>query len=143
MFFQGSKVAGRVIGLAMFPAGKIDADEFEGQSAAGPVVFAIMTFLVVVVVAVSPKLFFNGAASVFVEGLPAELGAAVAHMHGLAVAALSDDGSQAIKLGHLCGAFKALAIGAEGDQETGSQGGAGRQAGCGKWRRRDAGPWPA
>src|ERR1700674_1804847 len=92
VFFQGQEVTVGVIGLAVFPAGVIDANEFVGQGAAGLGVFAIMTFFVLVIIAPGPRLLFDGTARVFMESLPPELGTAVAHVDGFGVAALDDDG---------------------------------------------------
>ena len=121
MLFQGLEVALRVVGLAGLPAGEIDADEFVGQRAAGLVMLVVMFGFMVVIVALGPRFFGDGTAGVFMEALAAEFGTAVAGMDGFEGAALPDDWRNAIELGDLGRAGKALSISSKGDQEPGSQ----------------------
>src|ERR1017187_1776406 len=76
--------------------------------------FVVVPLFVLSVIGFGPRFLANGTGGIFVEGLPAELGAAVAHVHGFGVAALFDHRSQAEELGHLGGALKAVALGAKG-----------------------------
>src|SRR5512146_3251347 len=122
VLLQGFGVAMGVIGCALFPAGEVDAYEFVGQGAAGRVVFAFVTLFLLVVVALGPRFLLERAAGVFMEGLPPELGTAVAHMNRFRVAALNYYRRDAVELGHIPRALKALPVGAEGDQQPRGQG---------------------
>src|ERR1017187_4927335 len=118
MLFQGLQVTLGVIATVMFPAGIIDANEFVGQRPASLVVFALVPRFVGAIIFAGPRRLFEGAAGIFVKGLPAEFGTAAAQVRGFGVAALFDDRCQPIKLGHFVGAGEAAALGAEGDQQA-------------------------
>src|SRR5437867_4449651 len=103
MLVQGLKVAIGFIGLALLPASKVNAHQLIGQGATGLVVLAFITLLLLVVIALGPRFLLQSAPGIFVKGLPAELGTAVAEMNRLGVAALNDHWRYAVKLSHLLG----------------------------------------
>src|SRR5882724_13502914 len=98
MVLQRFEIAVGVIGLALFPTGKVDAHQLVGQGPAGLMVLAFVTLLLLVIIALGPGFFLEGAAGVFVKGLPAELGTAMAHVNGPGGAALDDHRRDAVKL---------------------------------------------
>src|SRR4029079_12561307 len=85
--------------------------QFVGQRTAGLVVFAIVPVFVVLIKTLGPRLLFESAGRVFVEGLPAELGTTVAHVDGFGVATLLDNRSDPIELRHFGRAAKTLPMG--------------------------------
>src|SRR6266567_4559592 len=115
LLFQGRQVAGWLIVLAVLPAGVIDSGQLEGQGT-GLVVFAIVLLFLLVVIALGPRLLFHRTGRVFMEGLAAEFRAAVAEVDGFGGAALDDDRGHAIELRHLGSTFKAVPVGAKGDE---------------------------
>ena len=118
MVFQGFEVAIGFIGLAVFPTSKVNAHQFIGQGAAGLVVLAFVTLLLLLIIALGPGFFLESATRIFVEGLPTELGTAVADMNDFGVATLNHHGCQAIELGHLAGLVEPIPVGAKGHQQT-------------------------
>ena len=96
----------------------------ESQGTVGLMVPVIVAGLVGLVVASAPQVFIQGTSGIFVEALAVKLRAAMTHVDGLSVAALALDRSDPIELGHLSGALETFPIGAEGDQQAGSQAGA-------------------
>src|ERR1043166_2921389 len=122
-------VAGRLIGLTVFPTAEIDADKFKAQRTHGRMV-AFFALSLLVIELFGPAFFSEGMARIFVKGLAAKFGAAVAHVDDLALAALLFDRSNPVELLRLLGAFKSLAIGPKGDQEPRShdRSGAGKAA---------------
>src|SRR5512139_2133128 len=85
----------------------------------------VVLSLLLGIVALGPGFHLGDAAGVFVEGLPAELGTAVAMVDGFGVAALLHYGRQTVKLSYFVSVLKAIAVGAEGDQQARGQSGAG------------------
>src|SRR5207247_6636360 len=118
VLFQGVEITIGFIGLALLPARKVNAHEFIGQGAAGLVVPAVVTLLLLVVIALGPGFLLQRAAGIFVEGLPTELGTAVADMNDLGVATLNHHRGYAIEFGHVGGFVEPLPVGAKGDQQT-------------------------
>src|SRR5437867_5379009 len=98
MLVQGLKVAVGFIGLALLPASKINAHQLICQGATGLVVLAFVTLLLLLVIALGPRFLLQSAPGIFVKGLPAELGTAVAEMNRPGVAALNHYGCDAVKL---------------------------------------------
>src|SRR5438034_741959 len=117
MGLQGFEIASRFIGLTVFPASKVNAHQFVGQGAAGLVVLAFVTLLLLVVITFGPGFLLGGAAGIFVKGLPTEHGTAVADMNGLGVTALNGHRGDAIELGHILGFVEPIPVGAKGDQQ--------------------------
>lgn len=75
MFFEGVEVMLAVIRGALFPTGVIDTDQFVAQGSDRLVVFALWLAFLILIIAFGPRFCFEGAAGIFVKGLPAELGA--------------------------------------------------------------------
>src|SRR5580658_2784309 len=119
--FQRLEVNLGAIGLALFPASKVDPDELEGQGATGLMMLAFVARLLLVVVAPGPGFLLERTARVFVKGLATELGAAVAEVDLLGITALDDHRCQAMELSHVRRAGEPLAIGAKSDQQTWGQ----------------------
>src|SRR2546429_7031705 len=90
--FQGFEVTIGFIGLTVLPASKVNAHQFIGQGAAGLVVLAFVTLLLLLIIASGPGFLLQSAAGIFVEGLPTELGTAVADMNDFGVATLNHHG---------------------------------------------------
>ena len=84
----------------------------------------IVAGLVGLVIASAPQVFIKGTSGIFVEALAMKLGAAMAHVDSLGVAALALNRGDPIELGDLNGTLETFPIGAEGDQQAGSQAGA-------------------
>src|SRR5260370_8635984 len=84
--FQGFEVALGVVGLALFPASKVNAYQLVGQGATGLVVLAFVALLLLVVIALGPGFLVQTASGIFLEGLPTEFGTTVADMNPLVVA---------------------------------------------------------
>src|SRR6266545_3309737 len=118
---QGLEIARGVIGLALLPAGKVNAYQFVGQRAASLVMLVLVTLLLLLVIALGPGFLLERAAGIFVEGLPTELGTAVADMHRPGVAALHHHGGDAIEFSDIGGALEALAVGAKSHQDSGRE----------------------
>src|SRR5437868_14262771 len=89
MLVQGLKVAIGFIGLALLPASKVNAHQLIGQGATGLVVLALVTLLLLVVIALGPGFLLQSAPGIFVKGLPAEPGTAVVEMSRPGVVALN------------------------------------------------------
>src|ERR1700732_2016602 len=117
MVFQGLEVAVGLIGLAMLPTSKVDAHELVGQGPAGLVVFALVALLLLLIIALGPGFFLEGAAGVFVERLPTKLGTAIADVNGLGGAALDDYRRDTVEFGHVSGFLEPIPVGAEGDEQ--------------------------
>ena len=73
MFFEGVEVMLAVIRGAPFPTGVIDTDQFVAQGSDRLVVFALWLAFLILIIAFGPRFCFEGAAGIFVKGLPAEL----------------------------------------------------------------------
>ena len=121
MFKKGGLVEIGVVRFSLLPASEVNADEFEGQGADCGVMFFGSALLRVI--GPGPGFGFEGLTGVFVKALPSELGAAVAHVDGLAFAAGFPDRSDAKELLEILGAGEAVTLGAKGHQQAGSQGG--------------------
>ena len=122
VLLERQKIPLGLIGFAVFPAAEINTHQFESQRTAGLVVFIIVLRFVLLIKTLGPRLLFESAGGVFMEGLPAELGTTVAHVDGFGAATLLDERSDPIELRHFGRAAKALPIGAKGDQESRRQG---------------------
>src|SRR5579864_2817237 len=82
-----------------------------------------MALLVLLVITTGPGLLSESAAGIFVKTLATKLGTTMPKVNGSGGAALSHDGSYAVELGYLGGAFEALPIRTKGNQKPRSQAG--------------------
>ena len=82
VLLERTEILGRIIGLTISPASKVDADQLEGQSATGQVVFVSVASFLLLVIALSPRFLVESTSRVFVEALAAKLRATVAHADG-------------------------------------------------------------
>lgn len=124
IFLECFEVAIRVVWLAIFPAGEIDANEFERQGTIGLVMTAAVFEFVVRVKIMGPG-FSKSASRVLVEGLATEFGAAVAEVDSLGITALPCDGGNAVELGDFDSAVKSVSLSSESHEQTWSQARAG------------------
>src|SRR6202030_416388 len=87
-----------------------------------------VALLLLLIIALGPGFFLEGAAGVFVERLPTKLGTAIADVNGLGGAALDDYRRDTVEFGHVSGFLEPISVGAEGDEQTR------RQSRSGTWK---------
>ena len=89
---EGLQIALGVVGDALFPAGKEDADPFEGQRAQRDVMAFALSALGLIIGA-GPAAVADGTACEFVKGLAEELGTSLAEVDAGVFAALLTAGA--------------------------------------------------
>ena len=114
---KGFEIAIGVVRDAVFPAGKQDTDPFKGQSSHGDVVILASGDLGLIV-GLSPGAESDRVSSELVKRLPLELWAGPAEMDAEALATGDAHGGYAAQGQQVADDFEAVAIGAEGRQQS-------------------------